>query len=113
MLGVEEVCMSQESTITARTGLAFAAAVAALTLAAGVTAGSLLGWIGPGRGGTPADAAPPEAAPAEAAPPAGAATAKPAVPVFRDEETATARRQRRHHGRHEGRREHRERDHDD
>ncbi|NUQ78355.1 MAG: hypothetical protein HUU21_32905, partial [Polyangiaceae bacterium] len=50
--------MSQEPNPPARKGLAIAAASAALTLAAGVTLGALLGYIGPRRSAPPAEPSP-------------------------------------------------------
>lgn len=43
--------MIQEKNGSARTGLLIAAAATALTVAAGLTAGALLGYVGPGRSG--------------------------------------------------------------
>jgi hypothetical protein len=103
--------MSQEPTVPTRTGVMIAAAATALTLAAGVTVGSLLGWIGPDR-------AAPTQTPAEA-PPSDPA---PSGPVLGEDEVALAaaerpRREHRERGeRHERKRRHHhheERDHDD
>ena len=101
--------MSQESTVNVRSGVVIAVAAAALTLAAGVTVGSMLGWVGPSRA-APADS--PANAPAEAAPNDPA----PSAPAIADDATTFARsdsdhERRPHHGR---RRSHRkEHDHDD
>lgn len=97
--------MSQQSTIPTRTGVVIAAAAAALTLAAGVTVGSLLGWVGPDRAAPPAP--PAEASPSDPAPPA---------PAVADAETTFASRERGHHGRrdrHGRERRHHEERHDD
>lgn len=102
--------MSEERSVPTRTGVVIAAAAAALTLAAGVTVGSMLGWIGPDR-------AAPARAPAEAAP----SDPAPIAPAIADDEVTVAargRRAREHHERHErgerkGRHHHEERGHDD
>jgi hypothetical protein len=108
--------MPQDTAVTARTKLFLAAAAAALTLAAGLTAGALLGFVrapDPAAAGSPGPAEAALTEPLVAENPADALAApEPAVaaeptwaPRERDEE-------REHHG--EGRgREEREEDDDD
>ncbi|MFT3771744.1 MAG: hypothetical protein QM820_40565 [Minicystis sp.] len=98
--------MSQQSTMPTRTGAMIVAATAAITLAAGVTVGSLLGWVGPDR-------AAPAQAPAEAAP-SEAPTSTPAI-ADGDVTFASRERPRRERGEHhERKRSHHEgHDHDD
>lgn len=45
--------MTQETNASPRRGLILAAAATALTVAAGLTAGTLLGWVGPARTSSP------------------------------------------------------------
>jgi hypothetical protein len=98
--------MSQDANVPARTGLVIAA-TATVTLAAAVTAGALLGWVGPAR-----EAAPPTGEmPASGVPAANDAPAP--GPVLRDDEAAMAQRGRKHHEHGERRRHHGERGHDD
>jgi hypothetical protein len=121
--------VSQPENVSTRTGLVIAAAASAVTLAAAVTIGSLVGY--PGAGRTPD--APPEAAPAVTAEPPAAApavageTAVAEAPRRHDErgergeygETAVAEAPRRHdeggehreRGERRGRRHHEDRDH--
>ncbi len=95
--------MSQEAKVPARIGFVIAVASAALTLAAGVTVGSLLGWVGPDRG-----------APAETPAPSEAPTSTPAV-ADGEITFASRERPRRERGEHHERkrRHHEEHGHDD
>jgi hypothetical protein len=108
--------MTHETVVERRTVLAVAAAACSLTLAVGVTAAALLGYVGPGRspGATTAPAldhstsrvvlVPVQPAPAEGA--TGAGDGEP-IDLLR----VSARHEE--HGEHSGRKERRHHEHDD
>lgn len=95
--------MPQEAPVTRRTKLFFAAAAAALTLAAGLTAGALLGFVRPPE-------APPAAGPIEAAPIEPLAAARETAPLVEGEPVVPTEPRWREREHEEGR-EHREREH--